>query len=62
MPIYEYRCMSCQHFFSLLVFGREEIRCPKCGADQVEKQFSIFGVGGSSPSGAGPSCGHSGGS
>ncbi|MFH1680588.1 MAG: zinc ribbon domain-containing protein [Candidatus Eisenbacteria bacterium] len=61
MPIYEYRCLGCDHFFSLLVFGAEEIRCPSCGADRLEKQFSSFGVGGSPSSCENPSCGPSGG-
>jgi putative FmdB family regulatory protein len=60
VPIYEYRCQACGATFSLLVFGREEVRCPSCGTDRVEKQFSTFGVGGA-PAGDAPSCGRSGG-
>jgi putative FmdB family regulatory protein len=31
MPIYEYRCDKCIKTFEKLVFGSDEILCPKCG-------------------------------
>ena len=48
MPIYEYRCSGCQHAFEALVFGGKTPECPECGGTKLEKQFSVFGVGGSS--------------
>jgi putative FmdB family regulatory protein len=30
MPIYEYRCENCDNDFETLVFGTEDICCPKC--------------------------------
>jgi putative FmdB family regulatory protein len=39
MPIYEYRCEKCTCDFEKLVFGKEEVTCPKCGG-QVEKLMS----------------------
>lgn len=63
MPIYEYRCTSCQHAFSKLQrisSTGQEIRCPQCGSIQTERQMSTFASGSSSSSGAtssaGPSC------
>jgi putative FmdB family regulatory protein len=39
MPIYEYKCTQCENEFEKLVFGKEEIVCPKCGKS-VEKLMS----------------------
>ena len=45
MPIYEYRCQSCDHRFEVLVRGGEEPLCPECGSKTLEKQFSTFSFG-----------------
>ncbi len=45
MPIYEYRCESCEsHFEVLQRIGedKKDLRCPQCGHERVEKQFSAF--------------------
>jgi putative FmdB family regulatory protein len=68
MPIYEYRCCKCEGDFEKLVFGKEEVQCPKCGS-VVERlmsacnfksgagDFKTSGTGQSSCSGcAGTSC------
>jgi putative FmdB family regulatory protein len=39
MPIYEYRCTKCEDVFEKLVFGKDEVVCPKCGG-QVDKLMS----------------------
>jgi putative FmdB family regulatory protein len=39
MPIYEYKCDACQDDFEKLVFGKEEVVCPKCGG-QVNRLMS----------------------
>lgn len=65
MPIYEYVCRSCRHAFEELVSGKNEaVHCPECGAGEVDKAFSTFGVGSSQSSGtacglpeAPPGCG-----
>ena len=47
MPVYEYRCPRCGHVFERFWRGaerRQELRCPQCGADQVEKLCSLFGT------------------
>ena len=39
MPIYEYNCASCNDTFETLVFGSEDVVCPKCGG-QVSRVMS----------------------
>ncbi len=42
MPIYEYHCEPCAHTFETLIRGSSDVaRCPKCGAVEVAKQFSV---------------------
>jgi putative FmdB family regulatory protein len=71
MPIYEYRCPSCEERFEELVRGSDpSVACPSCGTADVERLLSVFaGIGGSgsapgpTPSqvvasgGCGPGCG-----
>ena len=45
MPIFEYRCGDCRRRFSLLVgvvAGSTEMRCPRCGGEQLQKLMSRF--------------------
>ncbi len=42
MPIFEYRCSKCGHEFETLVTGASKPECPKCGAEKLEKKFSVF--------------------
>jgi putative FmdB family regulatory protein len=30
MPLYEYRCKSCQHVFTELAKFEDKIKCPEC--------------------------------
>ncbi len=51
MPVYEYRCPHCGHVFDHFWRGqerREELRCPECGGERVEKLISRFGTKASS--------------
>jgi putative FmdB family regulatory protein len=51
MPIYEYRCSACGEKFEKLVrgsSGQQEINCPSCNADRVERLVSTFGFSSSS--------------
>ena len=62
MPIYEYVCADCEQRFETLVRGSEQPACPRCHGQHLDKQFSVFGVGGKAadfPAGPGPcgSCG-----
>jgi putative FmdB family regulatory protein len=66
VPIYEYDCQDCNHTFEELVFsGSEQVKCPKCGQNKVQRKMSVFCSGGgpakadfSAPSGGG--CGSGG--
>jgi putative FmdB family regulatory protein len=42
MPIYEYRCCECDTDFEKLLFGNQEVTCPKCNSNDVKKKFSVF--------------------
>lgn len=47
MPLYEYICKKCGEKFDQFVSFLEPdktIVCPICGAEEVEKQFSLFGI------------------
>ena len=49
MPLYEYRCESCEHTFELLVRENTERRCPSCQGTELERQLSVFAVSAGSP-------------
>ncbi len=62
MPIYEYQCQVCHNKFEVLQkLGEdvESLRCPKCGADELIKVFSIFS-GGKSSHKSSPACSNKG--
>jgi putative FmdB family regulatory protein len=43
MPIYEFRCLSCNECFEILVMTSSESResrCPKCGSEDFERVLS----------------------
>jgi putative FmdB family regulatory protein len=44
MPIYEYRCRSCDRPFEALVTAARTPACPGCGSADLEKQHSVFAV------------------
>jgi len=55
MPIYEYTCEVCHTRFEQYVRSTGaglQIVCPNCGAEEVKKAWSIFGL--SKRSGGGP--------
>jgi putative FmdB family regulatory protein len=56
MPIYEYRCPSCDERFEELVRSSGPAgACPSCGTADVERLLSVFaGVGGSSSASSAP--------
>ncbi|MEA3247281.1 MAG: zinc ribbon domain-containing protein [Gemmatimonadota bacterium] len=41
MPIYEYRCRSCERAFDLLVRSSTVPRCAGCGSTDLEKLVSL---------------------
>lgn len=67
MPLYEYRCGTCEHRFEDLVRsadGPHPKSCPECGAGAVERMISVFAAREGSPSSSMPlppsGCGHCG--
>jgi putative FmdB family regulatory protein len=48
MPLFEYRCGECGHQFEFLTRAGVAPACPKCESQSLEKQLSVFAVGGSS--------------
>lgn len=61
MPIYEFRCRRCEEQFEEIVRNleqAEEVVCPECGSDQVERLQSGFATIGTDHAAA-PSCGPS---
>ena len=63
MPIYEFRCKTCNHVFEELIMrstDKAELTCPKCGTPKVDQLMSSFACGTSSSSshtGGGGGCG-----
>jgi len=46
MPIFEYRCENCGEKFEKLIYGAEELTCPKCGSKNIKKLISPFSTSG----------------
>ena len=45
MPLYEYRCRSCQtQFETLILRASQPIVCPSCSSESVERLISMFAV------------------
>jgi putative FmdB family regulatory protein len=42
MPLFEYRCLSCDAEFELLIRGSAAPVCPACGATTLERLISMF--------------------
>lgn len=43
MPIFEFRCLSCNHIFERLSIRQEdtmEMRCPQCEGTEIERVLS----------------------
>jgi len=48
MPLYSYECKDCGNTFDLLVgvtAKKAEMKCRKCGSENIEKRFSTFSMG-----------------
>ncbi|HBC47076.1 MAG TPA: FmdB family transcriptional regulator [candidate division Zixibacteria bacterium] len=44
MPIFEYRCQSCDRNFELFIrSSAASLACPECGSMEIKKKFSTFG-------------------
>lgn len=44
MPLYEYTCRPCGHFFELLVRPGTVPACPSCQSQDLERALSVFAV------------------
>jgi len=62
--MYEYACRSCEHSFEALVFGGDDVACPKCEGENLERLMSLPGLAQMAPAATGgcgdlslPSCG-----
>jgi len=56
MPIYPYVCNECGEKFDLLVgvtAQPEELKCQKCGSENIKKLIGSFAVSGGSPKSGG---------
>jgi putative FmdB family regulatory protein len=49
MPLYEYECRDCHQHFELLVRQQTVPACPACQSHALDKQLSVFAVGGDGP-------------
>lgn len=45
MPLFEYKCGSCDHEFEELVSGDAKVECPECKAANPQKLMSAHSVG-----------------
>jgi putative FmdB family regulatory protein len=41
MPLYEYTCLECEHAFETLVFNGEDVECPQCHGQRLDRQWSV---------------------
>lgn len=46
MPIFEYRCKSCGKRFEAIVQSSTVPECPRCESKDLDKELSVFAVGG----------------
>ncbi len=46
MPMFEYVCTQYPHHFEAIVQGAALPECPACASKELEKQLSVFAVGG----------------
>ena len=44
MPVYEFRCRTCETEFEVLVRGNVAPVCPSCGGSDLERLLSNFAV------------------
>jgi putative FmdB family regulatory protein len=41
MPLYEFACQECSHTFETLVFDGEQVECPECQGNKLERLLSV---------------------
>ncbi len=43
MPIFEFKCLKCEEFVEILVMNQDdeiELKCPKCGSEELARVLS----------------------
>lgn len=48
LAIFEYVCKECQHHFEAIMQGSTVPECPACKSRNLDRQLSVFAVGGRS--------------
>ncbi len=49
MPLFEYECKNCKKTFELLVKNADDqVACPECGSEKMERMLSHFAPMGAS--------------
>jgi len=46
MPVFNYKCNSCGNDFDLITGvgqDKEELKCPECKSEDIQKNYSSFG-------------------
>jgi len=53
MPLYEYRCDSCEKTFEVIrrITEKDDVKCPECGR-KAKKQVTGFALGGAGDGGS----------
>lgn len=44
MPLHEYTCRGCGHFFEMLVRHDTVLVCPSCKSADIARELSLFSV------------------
>jgi putative FmdB family regulatory protein len=57
MPMYEYACRKCEHTFEALVFDGDEVECPQCKSDKLQRLISVPGLPQVAAGSSGGACG-----
>lgn len=69
MPIYEFQCLDCsQRFETLVRNSNEQVQCPACASERLQKLISAHAISsgspdtacGSAPCAPAPACGSGG--
>ena len=60
MPMFEFKCTKCSNVFEELIRNpkdNNDVQCPGCGSQDVERVLSSFAVSTGSSGGSLPTCG-----
>jgi len=57
MPMYEYACRKCEHTFEALVFDGDNVACPECESNKLQRLISLPGLANVKAGGSAGPCG-----